>query len=889
MKTIGVDLGTTNSCVYYLDDEDNPVLVTDRLGRKIFPSAVWCAGPGKEVVVGHAAKSRLGQQPPPIVAVKRKIGTTETVELGRRPVSAVTVSAHILSFLKALVEETTGDQVGAAVVTVPAYFDAAPKKDTYSAAVEAFFGGDTALARNRLELQLEPESAAFAYTLEDPAEQLRILAYDLGGGTFDVTVLEKSPAAGLSVLKFGGDPHLGGDNVDDRIAAWLLYLLRGGKPEALERILDPARYPVEAQYTILQQLLTHDVAALRGELRSEDRELLADASPRYSLALDAANPESLTRIQKLKLLAEKAKMDLTVSTVATIVHQGIFLDDAGEMIDVDLTLDRATFNRLIGDFVCRTLEETSRVLVASGLTPEQIDRIILVGGSTRMPIIREELEKRFPCPVLVADPDLIVARGAVLKARQLSPSLGAGTADAKLQLEYPRKTSDERAQIKGAVVRPSPGSTAYLSRDGQDLAEIPVEGGRFLFERVPLVPNTPNCFHVEIADAQGDFFAEADFTIIHDERAVAATGPLAPKLTKPILVQGIHGFKTIFHEGAALPAHETVEGSRGTSEDRIIIPFLEGERWLTNLVITGVDPGLPERSPIDLQVLIDKDYTCNATAKVRQTGQEASVVFEISRIEIPPIEELDRQLEDALEEFDNDIAAVRDREVRARLSRQARKLEATYRKAKAELDQDKHHLYNLVGELRKLLIDVRRGHDLLTPPREDFDGQLRSTRGLAGRLDGGGPLNQQEAMNKMAALERSGCDAWERQDAELWSSINAELRKLREDLERAIQTPPPDPQQLPPERLRREFLDWLGSLRERAQEADLETEFGGDLEEIERSIKEVDLRRRESAREELMTIAVQRLKPLDFRIGKAIAYRGGKTASDGSTGANVYF
>lgn len=889
MKTIGVDLGTTNSCVYYLDGEDNPVLVTDRLGRKIFPSAVWCAGPGKEIIVGHAAKGRLGQQPPPIVAVKRKIGTTETVELGRRPISAVTVSAHILSFLKALVEETTGDQVGAAVVTVPAYFDAAPKKDTYSAAVEALFGGDAALAKNRLELQLEPEAAAFAYTLEDPAEHLRILAYDLGGGTFDVTVLEKSPAAGLSVLKFGGDPHLGGDNVDDRIAAWLLYLLRGGKPEALERILDAARYPAEAQYTILQQLLTHDVAALRGELRPEDRGLLADASPRYALALDAANPESLSRIQKLKALAEKAKMDLTVSTVATITHQGIFLDDAGEMVDVDLTLDRATFNRLIGDFVSRTMEETSRVLAASGLAPEQIDRIILVGGSTRMPIIREELEKRFPCPVQVADPDLIVARGAALKARQLRPSLGDGTADAKLQLEYPRKTSDERTQIKGVVVRPSPGSTAYLARDGQDLAEVLIEGGRFLFERVPLVPNAPNDFHLEIADAKGNLFAEADFTIDHDERAVAVTDSLAPKLTKPILVQGLRGFKTIFHEGETLPAHATAEGTRGTNEDSIVIPFLEGERWLTNLVITGVDPSVPEGSIIDLQVVINKDYTCSVLAKVRQSGQEASVEFEISRIEIPSIEELDRQLEDALEEFENDIAAVRDREVRARLSRQVRRIEASYRKAKAELDQDKHHLYSLVGELRKLLIDVRGAHDLLTPPREDFDGQLRSTRGLAGRLDGGGPINQQDAMDKMAALERSGRDAWERQDAELWKSVTAELKRLREDLERALEPPPPDPRQLPPERLQGEILAWLDSLRERVEEAGLETEFGGELEEIERSIRQVDLRRRESAREELLTIAVQRLKPLDFRIGKAISYRGGKTASDGSTGANVYF
>jgi hypothetical protein len=880
MKTIGVDLGTTNSCVYYLDAEDNPVLVTDRLGRKTFPSAVWCAGPGAEVFVGHRAKCRLGQQPSPIMAVHRKLGTSEMVELGGAQVSPAAALAHILTFLKSLVEEATGEQVGAAVVTVPAYFDAASKKDTYSAAVDAFFGGDIAKAEARLELLIEPEAAALAYFLEGPAKHLRILAYDLRGGAFDVTVLERLQAACISVLKFGGDPHLGGDDIDERLAAWILYLLRGGKPEALDRILDSARYPAEARYTILRQLLANDTFSLRSALRPEDRELLAEASPRYVLALDGTDSEGWPRIQRLKALAEHAKLVLTAEAEASITHQGIFLDDTGEMVDIDLTLDRTTFNHLIRDLVDRTMEETSRVLAASDLTPEQIDRVILIGGSTRMPIIREELEKRFPCPVLMSDPELIVARGAALKARQLSPSVGVGTAKTKLRLEYPLKTSDERTQIKGVVDRPY---TIYLSREGQDLAETLVEGDRFLFERVPLTPNTPNCFHVEIVDSQGDLFAEADFTVVHDEHAVATTCSLAPKLTKPILVQGIRGFNAILHEGEALPAHATFEFFRETSEDRIAIPLFEGERWLTNLVITGLDRSLPEGSPIDIQVVIDKDYTCRATAKVRATGQEAIAELEISRIEIPSVQELDRQLGCALEELDNDIAAVRAREVRARLSRQARRLEASYCKARSESILDKHLLFTLVGELRKLLIEVRGAHDLLTPPRADFDDFLRSTRGLAGRLNEESLISRQDALDKITALDRSGRDAWERQDAELWNSVIAKLKRLRDDLDRALQ-PPPDPRQLPPERLQAELLAWLGNLRAR-----LEARFGGDLYDIERSVRLIDLKSRESAREELLAIAVERLKPLDFRIARFLRERGGKTAADASTGANVYF
>jgi hypothetical protein len=522
----------------------------------------------------------------------------------------------------------------------------------------------------------------------------------------------------------------------------------------------------------------------RGKLRPEDWWLLAEASPRYALAPE--NPESLARIQKLKALAEKAKMDLTVSTVDTITHQGIFLDDTGEMVDVDLTVDRATFNRLIGDFVSRTMEETSRVLAASGLIPEQIDRVILVGGSTRMPIIREELKKRFPCPILMADPELIVARGAALKARQLG-------------------------------------------------------------------------------------------------RAIVNTNLRAPRLTKPIFVQCGHGLATLFPEGMPLPAHASFEWCRETS-DRIVIPIFEGERWLTNLIIAGLAPDLPGGAVIDIQVLIDEDYDCRAKAIVRMTGQAVPVELKIEKIEIPPVEELDRQLEDALEEFYNDIAAVRNPEMRARLSRQARKLEASYRKAKAELDQDRHHLYTLVGALRKLLIDVRRAHDLLAPPREDFDGLLRSNRGFAGRLDERGVIPRQDALDKITALERSGCDAWEQQDAELWNSVIAELRKLREDLARALQPPPPDPRQLPPERFQAELLAWLGNLR-----AHLEARFGGELYDIERSVRLIDLKSRESAREELLAIADERLKPLDFRIARFLREQSGKTAADGSTGASAYF
>jgi actin-like ATPase involved in cell morphogenesis len=870
MKVIGVDLGTTNSCVYYLDEQGHPVLVVDAKDHKIFPSAVWSAGPGKDIIVGHTAKNRLGQQPSPIVAVKRKMGTTETANLGGQQVSPVQVSAHILTHAKKLVEEVTNDQVGGAVVTIPAYFDAAPKQDTYSAAVEAFFGGDEEAAQGRIELQLEPEAAAFAYMMEDAALHLRVLVYDLGGGTFDVTILEKSPEAGLTVLKFGGDPHLGGDNVDDRIAAWMLYLLRGGKPEILNRLLDSGRYEERQRYTILQQVLTNDVEGLRGELHAEDRDLLIGVQPRFVLALDPVRPEDLARIHMLKRLAERAKMDLTVSTEALITRHSAFEDQEGEVVDIDLTLSRKDFNRLIGDFVARTIEETTRVIRDSGLRPEQLDRILLVGGSSRMPVIREELEKRFHCPVQLADPDLIVARGAALRARNLNPQPFGTTTEHRITVEYPRQTADRRINIKGQLSQRLSGYQVYISRGNEALADAPVNEDRFILTDIPLVVNTSNTFRLDVVDQDENIFAQADITVQHSDDAVPSDGPLSTEVTKPIRSLGIRGFKTIFEEGKRLPAESALSCYRATQDDYIVIPFYEGERWLQDLRITGVDPSLPLGSAIDVRVTIHKDYTVRAMATVRSTKQTQQTEFKISRIEIPPVEEMDGDLDSVLEQIDNDITLVTDPNQRARFSRRVRRLEADYRKARRELTPDLHHLYTMIGALKKVLIEIRGAQQFLEPPFEAFERLLGLTRGHAQDLDATSPIHKRDVLEKIASLERAGQDAWEREDAPTWKAVVRELEKLQEDLARA-QGPGPDPRKYPPEAIQKALLGWTEELRENVATHNLTERFSNELDQLERAARQIDLRHTEQARNALLQLIQERLQPLSNRIDRAIS------------------
>jgi molecular chaperone DnaK (HSP70) len=873
MKIIGVDLGTTNSCVYYLNESGDPVLAVDARGRKFFPSVVWCAGPGKDVEVGHTAKSRVGRMPPPVVAVKRKMGTTETVKLGGVEVTAVEVSAKILGYARKLVEEATRDSIGGVVVTMPAYFGAAPKRDTYDAAVQAFFGGDAAAAKGRLELQLEPEAAAYAYTSEDPAETLRILVYDLGGGTFDVTVLEKTPGAGLSVLKFGGDPHLGGDDIDDRIGTWILYVTQGGKPETLDRILDPKRYDPSKRYTILQRVLRNDEKGLRGELLPEDRGLLLGSSTRFALELNASRPEDLLRIQVLKNLAEAAKKDLTESTEAVIAKQGAFQDQNDETVDIDLTLNRADFNRLIGDFVERSIAATQRVQVESGLQPGQIDRILMVGGSTRMPIVREELQKVFDRPILMKEPDLIVARGAALRARDLNPPpLGLGAGTAPMTLEYPRHTADSVVAVQGRLARPVRGYHVYLSRAGREIADIAVVGDRFRLKDIKLAADSENKFQVEVVDENEKSFATEGIVIRHSR-----SGPsekLGVKITKPIFSPGVKGGKVLFEEGTELPAQNKLVCYRATKDDFILIEFYEGEDPLAQLHLTGVDPSLHLNAEIDVEIKLNENFQVEASAVVRETGQKQKAVFDIPRIEVPPIETMDRALTEVLEQIAEEALKLRDPNVRAAVNRKARALENEYEAARKTLELDRHHLSSVIGKLRGVLTEARNAQAALRPTFEEFQRQAARCRGLAQGLTPGSGIRKEDVLERITALERAGKDVYDREDAPEWRRITDAAESLEKELNGTL-AENHSPTEYTPQQLQQGCLEWLNEIRSKARKFGLDGQIATECDAIERDVRACTVHGdAQVARRRFLEIIENRLRPLDGNVDQLIKAKG---------------
>jgi len=876
VKIIGMDLGTTNSCVYYLDEAGDPVLVMDpNRVYKTFSSVVWQKESGGEIIVGKKAKSRLGRQPPPVTAVKRKMGTNETVMLGSQKVTPVEVSAHIIRHAVWLVEQATGDKVGGAVITVPAYFDSAPKKDTEEAAVLALFDNNREIAKGRLELMLEPEAAAYAYATEGDAEKMRILVYDLGGGTFDITILERTREAGLRMTAVGGDPHLGGDNVDDRIANWFLYLLRGGNPQAIEKILGPERYPEEKRYTVLQMLLTDDRAGLRSELRPEDKDLLILDPPPRDLDLDSNDPEDLQRIQTLKNLAEKTKTDLTQTTDANAVQHNAFEDHQGELVDIDIDISRHEFNLLIGDLIEKTLEETRRVMGKAKKTPTDFDNVLLVGGSTRMPIVKTKLEEIFQCPVKLADPDLIVARGAALRARELNVS-----GDEKMRLDFPRETFEEEIEIRGQLNQKLVAHQAYLLRDGNDVADAPVKGDRFAFPAVPLTPEKLNIFQVEVLGEDENLgedeklFASTEIGIRH-----SADWPepqdLRPKITKPIRSRGKRGFKELFPEGEQLPATKPFTCYRAAKTDYIEIEFYEGERYLTSLVIRGIDSGLRIGAEIDCLISINADYSVAAEATVRESRQKQTVEFDIPRLVIPPIEKMDEDVDEVLEQIENDLGLIRDRNARGRFARRCRKLENEYRKAGRDLETDKHHLFTIIGELRKLLVDIRAAQVVLEPSIEEFDGRVSVCRGLAGKLPATAEVREEQVLERLTTLSRKGQEAWDAENQSEWKLVNNELAELHKQLEYATRPKSPDIYQIPPLVIQHKLLKWIGEIAQLVKENELQGRFGSEVESVRKAIREVALGDADEARRKLVEIAQQQLGPLDQKVKGAIVDSGG--------------
>ena len=359
-KIIGIDLGTTNSCVAVMEG-GQPVVIVNSDGARTTPSVVGFAKNGERLIGDSAKRQAITNTDRTISSIKRHMGENYKVTIDDKNYSPQEISAMVLQKLKADAESYLGEAVTEAVITVPAYFSDAQRQATKDAGKIA--GLDVKRIIN------EPTAAALAYGLDNEKEQ-KIMVYDLGGGTFDVSIIEIGDGV-VEVLATNGDTRLGGDDFDNRIIDYLVSEFK--KTEGMD--------------------LSSDKMAM----------------------------------QRLKEAAEKAKKELSTVTSSNINLPFITMNQDGPK-HLDITLSRAKFDELTADLVDRTMGPVRNALSDAGLSASELDKILLVGGSTRIPAVQDAVKKiTGKDPFKGINPDECVAIGASIQGGKMAGDAGASS------------------------------------------------------------------------------------------------------------------------------------------------------------------------------------------------------------------------------------------------------------------------------------------------------------------------------------------------------------------------------------------------------------------------------------------------------------------------------
>ena len=418
-KIIGIDLGTTNSCVSVMEGKDVKV-ITNPEGNRTTPSVV--SFKDGEIIVGDAAKRQAATNKNTISSIKRKMGTNEKVDVNGKMYSPQEISAMILQYMKKYAEGYLGEPVTKAVITVPAYFNDAQRQATKDA------GKIAGLEVERIIN--EPTAAALAFGIDKVDKEQKVLVFDLGGGTFDVSILDLADGT-FEVLATAGDNHLGGDDFDEVVVEWMVEQFKKEH---------------------------------HGIDLSKDR----------------------MAYQRLKEAAEKAKKDLS-SMVSTHISLPFVSADESGPLHFDADLSRANFDKMTKHLVDRTVGPVRQALKDADLTPADIDQVLLVGGSTRIPAVQEAVKQELGKePNKSVNPDEVVSMGAAIQGGVISGdvkdvllldvtplSLGIETLGGVMTVLIPRNTTipTSKAQVFSTAADNQPAVDIHVLQGERPMAQ----------------------------------------------------------------------------------------------------------------------------------------------------------------------------------------------------------------------------------------------------------------------------------------------------------------------------------------------------------------------------------------------------------------------------------
>ncbi len=711
---VGIDLGTTNSAVATYDGAALQI-VTNGSGEPLTPSVVRIDARGG-VSVGRRAQRLLESDPQNTRAeFKRLMGSAETIHFpgAGKALLPEELSAYVLRSLLADAGDVLGFGVSRAVISTPALFEVPQNHATSRAGALA--------GLEEVVLIQEPIASAIAAGWRHDIEGAW-LVFDLGGGTLDVSLL-KTRDGFLRVIGHTGDNFLGGRDIDGALVDWA-------------------------------------VARIKEQHRAE--------------ALARSNPEARPALVRLKAACEQAKIELSRATRTSIVVDGLAIP-GGEAIDVELEVDRSGFELLIEPLVARGLAVCERLLESHRYGPDAVGRVVLVGGPTLTPLLRQRLSETFSGRLAEGiDPMTIVARGAALYAATTGLAARTGVAaphetGVPVQLEHPALTSDLRPYVVGRFLAKDPDerpTSAWLERaDGgfkTDPATVGPEGG--FVAQVELAPQRENRFRLCARGVAGPVAVrQAELRIVHG--VTVADPPLSRSLGVARSNDTVHVY---FEKGTPLPArrsffHQTTVGIEpGGAADVLRIPVVQGEffrahrnRLIGTLQVRGSDVtrAIPPGARIEVTLQLDRSGQLRARADLPETGEQFSDVVHVHAPSASP-EAVGRELEAT----ERRVAELRRRAdaTEAVFARDLERAEFVLVEARKGLEAARGGDADAAQRALRLLLDLNGEIDaaeqVLHWPELEAEAQRAMSVGLSWNTTFGTPVEQQMFQEAIAAL-----------------------------------------------------------------------------------------------------------------------------------------